>query len=615
MSDVIITYNGNRIPASGTGPTPYISLNDDVLTFGDRWGLGTRISLNGLITGCAYGNLYSGQTGLVGLFANSYKTLQVLESADDQNSYSPVYSFSGCSVDNISFTEAPYLNVVSYTVELTSYPSGLTGYFSGNYGVLDPKDEINISEGEDGFGTISRTVSARGFVTNSIDTAINNAKNYVANRTGITSILEVSQISGFQNSGSFTPVLVQIAENLDRLSLTYSVEQTYRFKMISGDSDAKNNYSFNNYYLTTYSTSLSSGAGDDFVSASIQGEIKAGITGATGDALVLELINQLSGLSPYSIISGKYGSPNSFAFCKDPIDFSITQDLKARKINFNATYDNLDLYGTTNNKYVYSGCYLDATISHAIDELTKTSIIQVRGDIKARGSTSNRYYNTLEYLGVLMQEGSSSSQPRLYDFANDYYTTYIGTSSPIFALNTKPTNIVVNSNSILGTISIDVTYDNKDRFSGLTASDYNVSYEPYNTIFSYASSCNDSIKHLAVDMNVQKREKVSVNLKIAGSGKSELTLINNAKALIEPDTAGSFYNSFPKLLAVGDSVQEEVSSLNVENSSSKTPLTSNQYGAEISLNKTYSYELIESEKNTRRIVKSAGNIGNIWIHL
>lgn len=611
MSDVIITYNGNRIPASGTGPTPYISLNDDVLTFGDRWGLGTRISLNGLITGCAYGNLYSGQTGLVGLFANSYKTLQVLESADDQNSYSPVYSFSGCSVDNISFTEAPYLNVVSYTVELTSYPSGLTGYFSGNYGVLDPKDEINISEGEDGFGTISRTVSARGFVTNSIDTAINNAKNYVANRTGITSILEVSQISGFQNSGSFTPVLVQIAENLDRLSLTYSVEQTYRFKMISGDSDAKNNYSFNNYYLTTYSTSLSSGAGDDFVSASIQGEIKAGITGATGDALVLELINQLSGLSPYSIISGKYGSPNSFAFCKDPIDFSITQDLKARKINFNATYDNLDLYGTTNNKYVYSGCYLDATISHAIDELTKTSIIQVRGDIKARGSTSNRYNNTLEYLGVLMQEGSSASQPRLYDFANDYYTTYIGTSSPIFALNTKPTNILVNSNSILGTISIDVTYDNKDRFSGLTASDYNVSYEPYNTIFSYASSCNDSIKHLAVDMNVQKREKVSVNLKIAGSGKSELTLINNAKALIEPDTAGSFYNSFPKLLAVGDSVQEEVSSLNVENSSSKTPLTSNQYGAEISLNKTYSYELIESEKNTRRIVKSAGNIGNI----
>ena len=611
MSDVIITYNGNRIPASGTGPTPYISLNDDVFTFGDRWGLGTKISLNGLITGCAYGNLYSGQTGLVGLFSNSYKTLQVLESADDQNSYSPVYSFSGCSVDNISFSEAPYLNVVSYTVELTSYPSGLTGYFSGNYGVLDPKDEINISEGDDGFGTISRTVSARGFVTNSIDTAINNAKNYVAGRTGITSILEVSQISGFQNSGSFTPVLVQIAENLDRLSLTYSVEQTYRFKMISGDSDAKNNYSFNNYYLTTYSTSISSGAGDDFVSASIQGEIKAGITGATGDALVLELISQLSGLSPYSIISGKYGAPNSFDFCKDPIDFSVTQDLKARKINFNASYDNLDLYGTTNNKYVYSGCYLDATISHAIDELTKTTIIQVRGEIKARGSTSNRYYNTLEYLGVLMQEGSSASQPRLYDFANDYYTTYIGTSSPIFALNTKPTNIVINSNSILGTISVDVTYDNKDRFSGLTASDYNVSYEPYNTIFSYASSCNDSIKHLAVDMNVQKREKVSINLKIAGSGKSELTLINNAKALIESDTAGSFYNSFPKLLAVGDSVQEEVSSLNVDNSSSKTPLTSNQYGAEISLNKTYSYELIESEKNTRRIVKSAGNIGNI----
>ena len=611
MSDVIIKYNGNRIPVSGTGPTPYISLNDDVLTFGDRWGLGYRITLNGLITGCGYGNLYSGQTGLVGLFANSYKTLEVLESADDQNSYSTVYSFSGCSIDNISFSESPYVNVVSYSVELTSYPSGLTGYFSGTYGVLDPKDEINISEGDDGFGTINRTISARGFVTNSIDTAVNNAKNYVANRTGITSILEVSQISGFQNSGSFTPVLVQVAENLDRLSLTYSVEQTYRFKMISGDSEAKNNYSFNNYYLTSYSTNLSSGAGDDFVTATIQGEIKAGITGATGDALVLELINQLSGLNPYAIISGKYGTPNSFEFCKDPIDFSISQDLKARKINFNASYDNLDLYGLTNNKYIYSGCYLDATLSHVIDELTKTTVIQVRGDIKARGSTSNRYYNTLEYLGVLMKEGSSASEPRLYDFVNDYYTTYIGTTSPIFALNSKPTNITVNSNSILGTISIDATYDNKDRFSGLTSLDYNISYEPYNTIFSYASSCNDAIKHLAVDMNVQKREKVGINLKIAGSGKSEYSLINDAKAIVEPETASSFYNNFPKLLSVSDSIQEESSALNVENSSSKTPLTVNQYGAEISLNKIYSYELIESEKTTRRIVKSAGNIGNI----
>lgn len=611
MSDIKITYNGNRVPADGTGPTPYVSLSDDVSTFGDRWGLSNRITLNGSITGCAYGNLYSGQTGLIGIFADSYKTLEVLESDDDQNAYSTVYSFSGCSVDNISFSEAPYLNVISYSVELTSYPSGLTGYFSGNYGVLDPKDEINISEGDDGFGTINRTISARGFVTNSIDAAVNNAKNYVANRTGITSILQASQISGFQNSGSFTPVLVQVAENLDRLSLTYSVDQTYRFKMISGDSEAKNNYSFNNYYLTTYSTSLSSGAGDDFVTATIQGDIKAGITGSTGDALVLELISQLSGLSPYSIISGKYGSPNSLDFCKDPVTFSVTQDLKARKINFNASYDNLDLYGATNNKYVYYGCYLDATISHAIDELTKTTIIQVRGDIKARGSTSNRYYNTLEYLGLLMKEGSSATEPRLYDFVNDYYTTYIGTSSPTFALNSKPTNISVNSNSILGTISLDVTYDNKDRFSGLTASDYNISYEPYNTIFSYASSCNDSIKHLAVDMNVQKREKVSISLKIAGSGKSEYTLINDARALVEPETASSFYNSFPKILSVANSIQEEVSSLNVENSSSKTPITTNQYGAEISINKTYSYELIQSEKSTRRVVKSAGNLGNI----
>lgn len=93
-------------------------------------------------------------------------------------------------------------------------------------------------------------------------------------------------------------------------------------------------------------------------------------------------------------------------------------------------------------------------------------------------------------------------------------------------------------------------------------------------------------------------------------GKSEQTLINNAKALVEPETASSFYNSFPNLLAVGDSIQEETSVLTTENSSSKNTLTINQFGATINLSKLYSYELIDSEKNSRRIVKSANQFLN-----
>jgi len=191
MSDVEIKYNNKRVPVSGTGPTPYLSLAPDVIQYGNRWGLVNKITLNGQITGLDFNAVYSGQTGLVDIFSSSYKVLKVLEGADDANpsTFSEAYAFSGCSVQGISFDTAGYNKVVNYSVELMAYPSGLTGYFTGFYGVIDPKDEIRISEGTDGFGTIEHTVEARGFVTTSVDTAINNAKTYVASRTGVARIL------------------------------------------------------------------------------------------------------------------------------------------------------------------------------------------------------------------------------------------------------------------------------------------------------------------------------------------------------------------------------------------------------------------------------------------
>ena len=176
MSDVIIKYNNKRIPVSGTGPTPYISIADDVISYGNRWGISQRIVLNGVITGNSFNDLYTAQTGLVDIFSSSYKTLKVLEGADDTEPTSEAFAFSGCSVQNVSFDNAPYNKVVGYSVELLSYPSGLTGFFSGNYGILDPRDEITINPGNDGIGTVTHSVSARGFVINTIDDAINNVK-------------------------------------------------------------------------------------------------------------------------------------------------------------------------------------------------------------------------------------------------------------------------------------------------------------------------------------------------------------------------------------------------------------------------------------------------------
>ena len=381
--------------------------------------------------------------------------------------------------------------------------------------------------------------------------------------------------------------------------------ETYKFKLFSEDSEVNNSYNFNNYYLTSYSTSLTSGAGDDFVTASIQGEIKAGITGATGEALVSGLVSQLSGLNPYAIISGKYGEPNGFKFCKDPIQITITENLKTRSLSFNASYDNLEFYSSSNDQFVYNGCYLDAQIDHSIDNLSNISTIQIKGEIKARGSRTKRYNDTLAYLEKLVTAGSNGSEPRIYDFANNYYVDYFG-ENPLFTLNATPTSMDISANPQLGTISITANFDNKDRFLNLATSDYNIDYTPYNTLYTYESSCNDSVKHLVVDMNVKKREKLSLSTTISsyGNQSSEILLIGNKDTIFT-----SFVNNFVKNLILSpsdlDTVQEESSNVSVSNSSATNMLrTDLKYGSQINASKTFSFELKDSEVPNRVIIKN-----------
>jgi hypothetical protein len=608
MSDVLIKYNNKRVPVSGTGPTPYISITDEVITHGNRWGVAQRISLNGVITGYSFNDLFSAQTGLVDIFSASYKTLQILEGADDTIPTSQAFAFSGCSVQNVSFDNAPYNKVVNYSVDLLSYPSGLTGFFSGNYGILDPRDEIVINPGGDGIGSINHSVSARGFVINTIDDAINNVKSYVNSRTGISKILSLPLTTSFDNSGSFTPVLVSVSENLDQLNLSYSVEESYRFRTVTGDAESAQIYSFNNYNLVSYSTNLTSGAGDDFVTATIQGEIKAGITGATGDVLISGLINELSGLNPYAVISGKYGSPNGFKFCNDPIQVSINEDRKARKINFNISYDNLEFYSSTNDQTVFNGCYLDASINHTIDDLSFIDTLEIRGEVKCRGSVANKYQKSLDYVTELFTAGTSLVAPRLYSLVNDYYSAYHG-GSPKFTLNSEPVSVQVDANPLLGTVSISAVYDNRDRFEGLSSSDYSIEYTPTNTIFNYGFSCNNSLRHIAVDMNITKREKAAINVSVSKSNTSESSLLTSKDTIVS-----SFKNYFIKPLLEANNrdslntVQEESSNVSISNSNlTKSPsnnLTSNKYGSVVSANSLFSFALDSKQLENRSTIKS-----------
>ena len=154
-----------------------------------------------------------------------------------------------------------------------------------------------------------------------------------------------------------------------------------------------------------------------------------------------------------------------------------------------------------------------------------------------------------------------------------------------------------------------VSYDNKDRFLDLSVSDYSIEYTPTNTIFNYGFSCNNPLRHIAVDMNVLKREKTAINLSVSKPSTSESALLINKDTLMT-----SFKDNFIKLLLKDtdrsslNTMQEESSTVSIANSnfSSTTSniLTTDKYGSTVSANSVFSFALDPAQAANRSVIKS-----------
>ena len=152
-------------------------------------------------------------------------------------------------------------------------------------------------------------------------------------------------------------------------------------------------------------------------------------------------------------------------------------------------------------------------------------------------------------------------------------------------------------------------YDNKDKFLSLSNSDYNIEYTPTNTIFTYGFSCNNSLRHIAVDMNTLKREKAGINISITKPATSEDALLTNKNTLLS-----NFKQYFIKPLlkpdnrAYLDTMQEESSSVSVANSNfsstTSNELTTDKYGSVVSANSIFSFALDPDQAVNRRVIKS-----------
>tara|TARA_B100000676_G_scaffold63045_1_gene62459 strand:- start:47997 stop:50114 length:2118 start_codon:yes stop_codon:yes gene_type:complete len=170
-----VTYDTFSFHKEGFS-TPYVSRSDQILSYGNRWGQGTSYNLNGQITGYSFSDIIEKQGMLITGFQRDFKSLDITEDGQSVAGF-PI---SNCKINNISFNTSKYIPVIDYDISIDAYDEGL---FSGSFGVTEPSDQVNISEGEDGAITLTHDISARGFTTDG-KTAIENAKDFVHSNTG-----------------------------------------------------------------------------------------------------------------------------------------------------------------------------------------------------------------------------------------------------------------------------------------------------------------------------------------------------------------------------------------------------------------------------------------------
>jgi hypothetical protein len=471
-------------------PIPFVSRNQEVINYADRFGQITKIVLQGQITGTCpndFGQLITGQNKLISGFSRDFKQLNIVE--DGKN----LFNADSCIVRSINFDQSKYVKLLNYSIELDCYESGL---FSGVYGIMDPTNEYTFTEGEDKSVAINHTVSAKGINT-STNSAINNARNYVYSLTGYDPNVLPINIS----NTNYTPLLLSFSENLNRLNGTYSVQESYKV-------DISNDPYVNASYFTRYTTTINKSINTDFDDISVQGTIQ----GAKRSNFT-NLVNYAKNLDLYGICTGNFGAPLN----TKPVTMSFQEDREARTVSFSASYNTDVIQGD----YAQSAApYLDFTTDFNKDEITSITSVTISGPIITKGNLKERYESALNYIDdIVFNFGTVQSY--LYYIANN--SAYIPLKNTLgigsnINLNPNWRSFNVTKNPEKGEITVSATFDDKDNITPsliekvTKSNSFEISYEPKIDLFKPRPTYNINGFYIVYELgDAKKLATVNIN--------------------------------------------------------------------------------------------------------
>lgn len=460
---VKVFYNGIDV-FSGVAPTPFIGIDDEFITYGQRWGVSKKITLQGMITGsCAesYTGLISKQNRVFSGFNQDFKDLVITQTG------SPIFTGRYIKVNSIDFDQSTYVGLVNFNIDLTSYSENL---FSGTYGVLEPVSTIKYTEQQDGTVAITRSFSAQGFNTsNGTNNALSNARTYVQSLTGVGSLILPKFINITPSASNLCPR--KIAETVDRFNSTYSLDIDYILRKGANTSS-----------IISYTVDADYDDERGLYTASINGSLDGGSC-----RTMSQLRTEFAKFRPYDITLTNFTKLTNYTFLnREPDNFSITENDIENKIDFNYSYtsDPQDI------KFDYN---IDISNEFLTDQIS----LGFNGTITARGPEVSR----------LARAEAALSSLDIVPLCQQFYLENV--SNPSLPMNTNPKNYNVKRDRINGTISIQSSFDNSQiPPQGFKTFDWSISITPstnqYNPI-QYLNGNNG-----AFNLNMFNRGQISV---------------------------------------------------------------------------------------------------------
>lgn len=452
-NNVKIFYNNVDV-FQGIAPTPFVSISQDYIDYGNKWNQVTNITLEGQLTGQylggkSYDLLNDAAQTLHQKFGENYKILSIKENNTD------LYVGNNAVINSINIEESSWYGLLPFTIDISVYNEN---YFQDYYGVVEPEENFAFNEENGDMLNLVHSISAKGIVGNN-QNAIQNAKDWVLSRIG-----NFNQISPIliKNAGATQNrqfILYSTQEVVDRFNGTYSVERTYRKSLNLENPDN---------CLLTYNIDLNYNVDDGLVTANINGNLE----GNNLNTLKIEY----NKLNLYDLCNKISKDIYNELLTNRALSQSIEEINEENKLNFSASFNNDTSNEITNNYTIDINedslkCIRTASIN--------ANISCKYGDIKTKMQKVEQFYRT-QFLAknLVNQEFAKefntqlNPEPLTESITFDKFNAQINYSAQFTDKKIAYTNDILNlSSSVNYTPSIKIHVPNTSAF---TAREHNV---------------------------------------------------------------------------------------------------------------------------------------------